>query len=81
MNFAAGLILTVSGAIIFTYGNFLMLNRPNIKMFHEGFIYPMPGKGAVIYISSQDYLIIGLSVLGIIISLLLSKAALNISKS
>ena len=41
---------------LFVFGNYLMIgsHRPSHELLAEGFVYPIFGKGGIIYISGQD---------------------------
>lgn len=66
-------IFVISIIVIVIYSNYLMIYRPNYKITEYGLIYPFIGKGNKIYISIQDYMILLIS----IVSLLLSIVAAN----
>ena len=51
----------MSNAVLFVYGNYLMLFRPTHKVIRHGFVYPFFGKGEEIFISATDYSIILIS--------------------
>lgn len=57
-RFVSIFAFVMSSATIFVYGNYLMINRPNYKIVHRGFLYPFFGKGAPIYISISDYIVV-----------------------
>ena len=58
----------LSLGMIFAYGNHLMINRPYLRNYELGYLYPFQGKAHMIYTSALDYVIIILSVVGVLIS-------------
>lgn len=61
-------IISMSG--MFLYSNFLMIYRPNYKIPALGLVHPFVGKGHPIYISTSDYLFVGMFLFGIILSII-----------
>ena len=57
-------------SVIFIYGNYLMVYRPNVRVPEHGLIYPFVGKGDWIFISIQDYAVLILSAMALVVSMI-----------
>jgi hypothetical protein len=62
-------LLVASGAIFFSYGNFLKVSRPSYVSVDRGYIYPLLGYDGP-FISTFDCLVLSMSVAGLLIGLI-----------